>query len=330
MQCLDTMLQTFVHPYTRNALKKDLEGNLLEEGNAGTVFKNYDGCYDFCVANPDIMKARIAYDDFYGRGQTSKLSISDVTSPWFDKVVPWRKTMLQSLGPLEGQKVLLLGNGESYIEFYFLLLGATVIFTDLSLVAARRAQAVFRSSELWEKYQDRMEFHSVDAMHLPFPDQAFDVVYGTKFVGFLPDREAFFAEVSRVLKPSGKCRFCDDAYSPAWEAVKRKLVHPVKTHLLRRAMSSLGKVRADSLFGFKEEALAPYLRACGFSRVVFLREYFFLRVAQLSWATLLGWSPRRERFARPLFLMMKWIDQRLARSSWVQRNRLALTWGFDK
>ncbi|MGA2279042.1 MAG: class I SAM-dependent methyltransferase [Verrucomicrobiota bacterium] len=323
------MLETFVHPYTKTILSKDFEGNLFcQEGSRLDLFKCYDGCYDFSVANPNVKEARNAYDELYARGNTPGLTLAAVTEPWLDETVPWRRTMLDNLGSLAGRQVLLLGNGKSYIEFYFLHLGARVVFTDLSLVAARLARDVFRRSEFFEKHRGQIEFHAVDAMHLPFPDQTFDIIYGTKFVGFLGNLEEFFLEVKRCLKPGGKCRFCDDAYSPAWEALKRTLVHPIKAR--RKSTSSLAKVRSDSTFGFKEESLVPFVAQCGFCRLVFLPEHFFLRVAQLCWATLLGWDPKRERYARPLFLAMKWIDNRLAKKMWMQRNRLALTWGFDK
>ena len=325
------MLDTFVHPYKKTVLEKSADGDFISrDGDKLDVFKCYDGCCDFSAANTNIKEARDAYDDLYGRGEPPKLTLDVVGRAWQDKVVPWRKTMLANLAPLKGRRVLLLGNGQSYIEFYFLHLGATVVFTDLSLVAARRAKTVFRNSELWDKHANDIEFHAVDAMHLPFPDQTFDIIYGTKFVGFLPDWQQFFLEVNRVLKPGGLCRFCDDAYSPAWEAVKKTFVHPVKRRLLRKSMSSYTRVRTDSTFAFREEALVPFVKQCGFAKLAFQRQYFFLRVAQLCWATALGWDPRRERFARPMFHVMKWVDHCVAGLSWVRRNHLALIWGFDK
>ena len=95
-------------------------------------------------------------------------------------------------------------------------------------------------------------------------------------------------------------------------------------------MSSYTRVRTDSTFAFQAESLSPYVSQCGFSKLAFHREYFFLRVAQLCWATVLGWDPKRERFARPMFHIMRWADRKLANLEWMRRNRLALIWGFDK
>jgi SAM-dependent methyltransferase len=324
-------METFVHPHTKQILEKDSEGNLFAvEGTRRDVYRCYEGCYDFSSASSNTGEARQAYDEFYAQERVSSLKLATVSAAWRERTVPWRKTMLESIGSLRGRRVLLLGNGSSYIEFYFLHLGADVVFTDLSLVAARRAQSEFRNSELWEPYRGHIEFHAVDALHLPFPDRTFDVIYGTKLVGFLENLERFFCEVSRCLRPGGVCRFCDDAYSPAWEGLKRRLVYPMRARFRRGSKCSVTKVRADSTACVREDGLAPLVDKCGFSRFVFIPEYFFLRAAQLSWATLFGWDPKRERYVRPLLLMMKWIDDRLARSAWVRRNRLALTWGFDK
>jgi SAM-dependent methyltransferase len=325
----------FVHPYTKRVLERDADGNLFcLEGDRRDVYKCYEGCFDFSMANADVRKTRDVYDEFYMREQTSKVTLADVTEPWLDDTFPWRRTMLENLGSLSGRQVLLLGNGASYKEFYFLHLGARVVFTDVSLVAARRAQSVFRGSGLWEMHREHIEFHAVDAMHLPFPDESFDVIYGSKFVGFLNNLSDFFSEVRRCLKPGGICRFSDDAYSPAWDAIRRTLWQPIKARFLWKSMSPLDRIRSGSSpygsFGFKEELLTPFIKQFGFSRMVFVREYFLLRIAQLCWGKLVRFDSKRLSYARPLYFAMMWLDNQLARTSWMRRNRLALTWGFDK
>ena len=325
------MRRIFVDPYTGQPLEEDGEGNLFcIKGNRRDVYRYVDGCCDFSVANAEVRIARTAYDDFYAHGRADVLTLDAVTQAWSDETVPWRQTMLESLGSVSGRQVLLLGNGESYKEFYLLHLGAQVVFTDLSLIAARRAQAAFRNAEFFPSHREQIEFHAVDAMHLPFADESFDVIYGTKFVGFLGDLPGFFAEVKRCLKPGGICRFSDDASSPAWELVRRMLVLPIKARIAPNSKDSLASIRSATSFGFGEELVTPLLGHCGFSRLLFIREYFFLRVAQLCWGKLVRWDPKRLRYARPLFRIMKRIDNRLANTAWMRRNALGLTWGFDK
>lgn len=329
-------MEVFVHPFTKKLLKKDFYGNLLSnENNNRDIFRYYDGCYDFSIANPDVFETRNVYDEQYeqyAKGQTSELTLFAVIEPWFDITVPWRKTALQHLGPLSGRQVLLLGNGASYKEFYFLLLGANVVFTDLSIEAVKRARSVFMGSELYEKYGANIDFHAVDAMHMPFPDESFDVIYGTKFVGFLNNPSEFFSEVKRCLKPGGICRFEDDAFSPAWNALRQLIIVPIKI-LLWEKMSLISRIRSGSpytTFGFKEESLIPIKERFGFARMLFVREYFFLRVAQLCWGKLVGWNPKKLLYAKPAYIIMKLIDKQFANTNWMKHNAMALTWGFDK
>jgi SAM-dependent methyltransferase len=327
------MIEVFVHPYTKSPLKKDSDGNLYSlESNSRDIYKFYDGCFDFAATNPGMDKTRKAYDECYAKEQKSVLTLSEVTKPWFDVTIPWRKTMLQHLGPLSGRNVLLLGSGSSYKEFYFLHLGANVVFTDLSIIAVRNARSMFLNSELSEKHRDKIEFHAVDAMHLPFPNESFDVIYGAKFVGFLNNPSYFFSEVKRCLKPGGICRFVDDAYSPLWNAIRHSTVVPLKTRMWEK-MSSLSRIRSGSpsnSFGFKEESLIGFLKQFGFARMLIIREYFFLRITQLLWQKLVRSNPKRCGYAKPIYLIMKWIDNRFTNTTWMKRNAMALTWGFDK
>lgn len=328
------MYSKFIDPITKMPLEFDAEGNLSsKEDHQRKIYLCHEGCCDFTVANTGIKNTKGVYDEFYGSSQLPRLSLDAINKPWFDPIIPWRRTHLDSMGPLTGKRILLLGNGESYRELYFLLQGASVVYTDLSVMAVRRAQSIFRRSELWEKYRDQIEFHAVDGMHMPFSDASFDIIFGTKVVGFIDDREAFFSEVSRCLKPDGICRFFDDAYSPAWDMMRR-LWCPIKVHILWKRMSDLERVRHGGTplgtFGFKQEELVPLVKQCGFSKLVFIREYFFLRIAQFCWAGVFGWDPGRLRFVTPFLHVMKWADNLCSNTAWMKRNSLPLVFGFDK
>lgn len=329
------MIETFIDPYTKKVLEKDEEGNLISVGDhRHNIYRYYDGCYDFSVVDTNASETRVAYDDRYDKEGSENLSFSDVSNFWVDSTVPWRRTMLDSLGSLSGRRVLLIGNGASYREFYFLLLGAKVVFTDLSLVAVKRAQYVFRRSELYNVHYNNIEFHAVDAVHLPFPDETFDVVYGTKVVGFLDNIPEFLSEVKRCLKPGGICRFTDDAFSPTWDTMRRFLFLPIKAHLLWKSMPPIERIRSGGTpygdSGFKEEDFQPFVKEIGFKRLVFIREYFFLRIAQLFWGKIVRWNPKKLRYAKPIYLAMKWLDHLLENTKWMKRNKMALIWGFDK
>jgi ubiquinone/menaquinone biosynthesis C-methylase UbiE len=51
---------------------------------------------------------------------------------------------------------------------------------------------------------DRVRFHVGDALHLPFEDAAFDTVFLQHVAMNIEDRAALYAEVRRILAPSGR------------------------------------------------------------------------------------------------------------------------------
>src|SRR6266480_3305548 len=50
-----------------------------------------------------------------------------------------------------------------------------------------------------------------DAEQLPFEDESFDLVFGHAVLHHLPDLDASFAELYRVLRPGGMIAFCCEA-----------------------------------------------------------------------------------------------------------------------
>ncbi len=62
---------------------------------------------------------------------------------------------------------------------------------------------------------NRIEFITGNACDLPFDDQSIDALTAVECIFHFPDRETFFSEVARVLKPGGKFAFSD--FVPAKE-----------------------------------------------------------------------------------------------------------------
>ena len=115
-------------------------------------------------------------------------------------------------------------------------------------------------------------FAVADAQDLPFEDTSFDVATCAFGVRNLPDREANFREVLRILRPGGRYLILEFTRPP--NAIVRTVYH----FYLRTVLPALGGLIAgdrpsyqylnDSIVAFPPQAvLADELRAAGFSVV---------------------------------------------------------------
>ena len=68
---------------------------------------------------------------------------------------------------------------------------------------------------------ERLRFVEGSAMELPFPDASFDVVLNVEASNDYPDRDRFFSEVRRVLKPNGVFLYTDSFRTKNVDDVKR-------------------------------------------------------------------------------------------------------------
>jgi arsenite methyltransferase len=113
-----------------------------------------------------------------------------------------------SLGRLEpGEHVLDLGSGagtDSLVAAQMVGPEGQVVGIDMTPEMLGRARAA--AAKLGA---ENVEFVEAEAERLPFPDESFDVVISNGVVDLIPDKDAVFGELYRVLRPGGRIQIAD-------------------------------------------------------------------------------------------------------------------------
>jgi SAM-dependent methyltransferase len=115
---------------------------------------------------------------------------------------PWQLGRLAA-----GERVLDLGSGagtDSLIAAQ--MIGDTGRVTGIDMTPKMLARARAAASEMGV---DNAEFVEAEAEQLPFPDASFDVVISNGVIDLIPDKDAVFAELFRVLAPGGRIQIAD-------------------------------------------------------------------------------------------------------------------------
>ena len=122
-------------------------------------------------------------------------SFAGVANPW-------------SMGRLApGERVLDLGSGagtDSLVAAQ--MVGSEGSVTGIDMTPQMRAKARAAAAEMGAT---NVEFVDGEAEQLPFPDDSFDVVISNGVIDLIPDKDAVFGELFRVLAPGGRMQIAD-------------------------------------------------------------------------------------------------------------------------
>jgi SAM-dependent methyltransferase len=128
-----------------------------------------------------------------------------------------------SLGSLEpGERVLDLGSGAGTDALVAAqMVGAEGHVTGIDMTPEMLAKARDAAAELGS---GNVEFVEGEAERLPFQDESFDVVVSNGVIDLIPDKEAVFAELFRVLRSGGRLQLADVTIQrPVSEEGRRKI-----------------------------------------------------------------------------------------------------------
>jgi arsenite methyltransferase len=113
-----------------------------------------------------------------------------------------------SLGRLEaGARVLDLGSGagtDSLVAAQ--MVGPEGSVTGIDMTPEMLAKASAAAAEMGVA---NVEFVEAEAERLPFADESFDIVISNGVIDLVPDKDAVFSELFRVLSPGGRIQVAD-------------------------------------------------------------------------------------------------------------------------
>ena len=122
-------------------------------------------------------------------------------------VVEQRQAVLEALKLRSGECVLDIGVGPGFLAADMAeAVGSNGLVrgidsSDSMLAIARRRATSSLSAPL--------ELSNADALHIPYPEQTFDVVVSTQVLEYVDDIAAALSEVHRVLRPGGRVLLLD-------------------------------------------------------------------------------------------------------------------------
>jgi len=137
-------------------------------------------------------------------------SFAGVANPW-------------SLGRLEpGERVLDVGSGAGMDSLIAALqVGREGSVTGIDMTPEMIEKARRGAAELG---LDNVTFVSGEAEDLPFGDASFDVVISNGVIDLIPDKDAVFGSIFRVLAPGGRIQIADvTIQQPVSEEGRRKI-----------------------------------------------------------------------------------------------------------
>ena len=113
-----------------------------------------------------------------------------------------------SLGRIEaGERVLDVGCGagtDSLVAAQMVGPTGRVVGLDMTPEMLAKARAAAAATDV-----GNVEFVEGDAEEMPFPDASFDVVISNGVIDLIPDKDAVFSEILRVLEPGGRAQIAD-------------------------------------------------------------------------------------------------------------------------
>jgi len=289
-------------------------------------YSQYNGSFDFTAKTKEknFYEKRYYKTDFSKRKSMDFQKLNDM---WYDIMVPERKKYIERIGTIRNKDILLLGNGSSIHELYFLKFGNRIIYSDVSLNVVRNIKNKYK----WGKFREKIVFHAIDAFNIPLNNESIDLILGYAFVHHLNDYGSFFEEVERILKPGGRCIFYDAAYSSIWQTLKFSIFKPFVNFAHRKTGISPEDLRATHRGGYKQQEIEDIKIMYDFADMTFERFGLLYKIFSRAMGKFFGYGNRVIKIKRKFIPILFRVDNYLASVSYLYyHNTMSLVWGFIK
>jgi ubiquinone/menaquinone biosynthesis C-methylase UbiE len=313
----------YVHPLIKTE-GIVIDGFLRFNESDDTIQFNHCDCYDF-ASICDKTREREFYDDKRSGFTINPQSLlkEKLLENWNEKST--YQVLLESIGDVNGKTILLLGNGSSTKEILFLLQGAKIVYTDISLNSILKVKDACEKSEFWNIYKNNIIFQAVDARNLPYKDASFDIIYGCAFVHHLSDLNLFLTETYRCLKKGGYCIFLDAAYTKWWQFLKSTILKPLQLYVHSRNPISPEDWNATKRGGYKKNELDELFKKRGYHSTIYKRVMLFEELLGRGAEKLINYKSYL-RYA----LIGRKFDKSILGKKFISNHGMMLVWGAEK
>lgn len=192
--------------------------------------------------------------------------LSAALSFWQDP--RWRRALVSSLAPRDGQRILDVATGTGMVAAELLARArCTVVGIDQSAAMLARARARFAAGA-----GSRIELVEGEAESLPFEAESFDGLTFTYLLRYVDDPAATVRELTRVVRPGGRVaslEFGVPPLAPAYLAWRfyTAVGLPALGRLVSREWAAVGRFLGPSIRDFYErhpvQAIVGYWQDAG-------------------------------------------------------------------
>jgi len=313
----------------KDIFKFSIERDYLVCEKCLTEFNNLNGCIDFVIKTS---ADKNFYEKVYKENSTCEnrnIDFSELRKMWFNPIFPARKIFLNELikTNIKNKSILLLGNGKSLKELYFLVFGAKLIYTDISINVVSNVKNAFD----FGKYKNKIVFHAADAYNIPINDESVDIVIGYGFVHHLQDSDSFIKEVHRVIKPNGFCLFKDNAHSRVWQKLKFSILKPLVKYSHAKWGISPEDKKATRRGGYRKDEVEKWRIKHNFSEMIYLRFGVLSYVFRRGAGKIFGYNKLTDTVKMITIPFLFFLDSFLSKiSNSFYTLTIELVWGFKK